>query len=172
MKLSKYGPNVRAEGKITLQGVGVGWYGVGGGRVTILTNCNSRCFLTFLILLFFCILLFFETIKEIPQWKINFRLSKLAHRIFLLYWQNKRTYSQIQIFRTTIEWRYIIATRRLSIKTGLQERGRNARNIWQNSPQFVATLHRMFRHIPRSITFSRSHPNFPEFCGPLLYFGF
>ena len=64
MKLSKYGPNVRAEGKITLQGVGVGWDGVGGGRVTILTKCNSRCFLTFLILLLFCILLFFETIKE------------------------------------------------------------------------------------------------------------
>ena len=42
-------------------GVGVGWGGVGGGRMTILTNCNSRCFLTFLILLFlfvyFCFLI-------------------------------------------------------------------------------------------------------------------
>ena len=29
---------------------------------------------------------------------------------------------------------YVVATRRLSKKTGLQKRGRNTRKIWQNSP--------------------------------------
>ena len=64
-------------------------------------------FKVFNFIVFFCLLLFFKRIKDIRQRKINFWLSKLPHRIFLftVYRQNKRTYSQIQIFRATIEWR-------------------------------------------------------------------
>ena len=60
----------------------------------------------FFFFVYFCFL-FFKRIKDIRQWKINFWLSKLPHRIFLftVYRQNKRTYSQIQILRATIEWR-------------------------------------------------------------------
>ena len=61
-----------------------------------------------MILLFFSVLLFFKRIKDIRQWKINFWLCKLPHQIFLftVYQQNKRTYSHIQILRTTIELRF------------------------------------------------------------------
>ena len=36
----------------------------------------------------------------------------------------------------------------------------------------MTTFHRMFRYILRSTTFPRSHPMFPAFCVPFLYFGF
>ena len=49
------------------QGVGVGW-GWRGARMTVLTVTPDNV----LSLLFFCMLLFFTRIKDIPQWKINF----------------------------------------------------------------------------------------------------
>ena len=52
MNLLKYGPNARAEGKISWPGVGVEWGGVGECQMTILTNCNSDSVFNFIAFLY------------------------------------------------------------------------------------------------------------------------
>ena len=106
----------------------VAWSGVGGGGA--MTPDNAFNFIVFRMLLFF------KRMKDIPQWKVNFWLYKLPPLIFLfaVYRQNKRTYSQNQIFRTTIELRVCHSNKKAIYKNWNTGTGRNAGNIWQNSP--------------------------------------